>query len=707
MIYNEALIDAFSSQIQMLTPVQWAETYRILTSDIAGDKAGKMSYDYTPYLRHVANFVMPSRKAKYLFIEKGSQLGFSIGGIFTQMGWVMSESPGNMLFITENDDKIKEQMQNQIGQMIDCSGLADKVGSHNIREREAKGRRNTSTGDTLKGIKFNGGNFYTFSGQKIGGLSSWSIKYGFYDEVERWKGNYKKAGSFLGLVEPRHKFYEKTKKLTFLTTPEILQTSNIHPLYLSGDQQSYTIPCKHCGENIELRFTTKASNGDRAGMIYQRDKNGRYIKGTAEYMCQECGGTFKEKHKFNMYEEENTAYRKNKNGQHSETICYWRANAIPESEEYESMRISSLYSPLGFDAFEVMCKMWCEIHPPNGNPNIPKLQAFVNQYLGEPYKQRDKELNSKNLSNNCRWYDQKVVPNKTSKEDGNGDIVLLTCAVDLNGIMGENIKEDDVRLDYEVVGWSQRGDEYVTSYSIDHGSFGTFKRSKQRDKDEKKGLNEDREKWTYRYGYPNSVWKKFEDEVLNREWIKEDGTRMKIGLCGIDTGNYTTYANGFVSKHKVCIALKGDSKEKTTFGDKSTFKIGSKPGLYIVAGDRLKDKLAEQMALTWNPGDGVLQEEGFMNFPKRSQDKYNYQVYFVEYEGEVKRVYKDLQGNPINYHWEKKSSDARQHFLDCRIYNDVVKDIAIYLVCKEKKVQHTWENYGKLFGFMPLKIVNE
>ncbi len=704
---NIKIIDAFYNPIEVLTPVQWAERNRVLTKEIAGDKAGPMSYDYTPYLRHVANFIMPQRQAKYLFIEKGSQLGFSIGGIFTQMGWSMAESPSNMLFITENDEKIKDQVQNQIGQMIDCSGLSDKVGSHNIREREAKGRRNTSTGDTLKGIKFKGGNLYTTSGQKIDKLSSWSIRYGFYDEVERWKGNYKKAGSFLGLVEPRHKFYDETKKLTFLTTPEILQTSNIHPLYLMGDMQKYVIPCKHCGAMIPLQFNTKAYNGDRAGIVYQRDKNGRYIKGTSEYLCQECGGTFKEKHKFNMYEEENIAYRKNRNGQHSETVCYWKATSTPESEDYESMQISSLYSPLGFNAFEAMAKLWCEIHPPNGVPNVPRLQGFINQYLGEPFEQRDKELSSKNLSNNCRWYDQKVVPNKTSKEDGNGDIVLITCAVDLNGEMGDKVDEDDVRLDYEVVAWCQRGDEFVTSYSLDHGSIGTFKRAKERARKDKRKEELDREKFTYRYGYDNSVWKKFETDVLHREWKREDGTLMKIGLCGIDTGYYTTYANGFVSKHKICISLKGDSKEKTRFGDKSTFKLGSKPGLYIVSGDRLKDKLAEQMALSWNPGDGVLQEEGFMNFPKRSIDKYNYQSFFIEFEGEVKRINKDVQGNPINYHWEKKSSETRQHFLDCRIYNDVVKDIAIYLVCKEKKVQHTWENYCKLFGFEPLKVVNE
>jgi hypothetical protein len=48
--------------------------------------------------------------------------------------------------------------------------------------------------------------------------------------------------------------------------------------------------------------------------------------------------------------------------------------------------------------------------------------------------------------------------------DGNGRIVLLTCAADMNG------KVDDARLDFEIVAWAKSG----ASYSICHGSIGTF-----------------------------------------------------------------------------------------------------------------------------------------------------------------------------------------------------------------------------------------
>ena len=75
-----------------------------------------------------------------------------------------------------------------------------------------------------------------------------------------------------------------------------------------------------------------------------------------------------------------------------------------------------------------------------------------------------------------------TIPEKLSVKDGNGQVVLITLASDLNG------KMDDARLDYEVVAWTESG----ANYSIDHGSIGTFipnQTQRQKDKD-------DREHWT-------------------------------------------------------------------------------------------------------------------------------------------------------------------------------------------------------------------
>ena len=86
------------------------------------------------------------------------------------------------------------------------------------------------------------------------------------------------------------------------------------------------------------------------------------------------------------------------------------------------------------------------------------------------------------LIKNVRNYKVGIVPNELSKKDGNGNIVLLTCACDINGTV------DDARLDFDVFGWAENG----SVYSINQGSIGTFKPGK---KDE-----EQREKLTKHYG---------------------------------------------------------------------------------------------------------------------------------------------------------------------------------------------------------------
>ena len=265
---------------------------------------------------------------------------------------------------------------------------------------------------------------------------------------KRWKGNYKTAGDFMGLVEPRSKSYGDERKLLFGSTPEIKQTSNIEPLYLMGDQQKYMIPCLCCGELIDLVWQKDVDDG-KAGIHFDRDKIGKFIEGTAEYVCQKCGGTFKESHKWDMYDETYEAY---KNNQH--LICDWEPTSTPESHFHESYHISSLYAPFGFYSWQDMARKWCNSHPKGGAVKKSKLQTFVNQELGETWTDYGIEVKVNQLLKNTRNYDIDIVPNALSIQDGNGKIVLVTCSVDLNG------KEDDARLDYEIVGWSQSGSSY-------------------------------------------------------------------------------------------------------------------------------------------------------------------------------------------------------------------------------------------------------
>ena len=673
----EKYIQAFSNEISELTPVEWAEKNRILTSDIT-PFPGPLSYKRTPYIKEIVNCVMPNCPAKIISIMKGSQIGITVAGLLTILGWIIKQSPANTLYIAKDDQAIKRAFQGPIDQMINSSDLSHLVGSGNVR-----GKRKTSgSGDTNTSKRFKGGNLYSWSGQVLGKLSELSVKYGLYDEVERYKGIDTKGGDFYSLILARHKAYKESMKLFFVSTPEIKQTSNIEPIYFKGDQRNYFLPCKNCGEYITIEWQKEIEGlKDKAGVYFKRDKSGRLVKDSVGYVCQKCGGFFKEDHKYDMLDED---------------LGKWQPTAEPLSELYRSYKLNSLIAPAGMFGWTDYAQQWCEIYPKDGNINTEKLKTFINQTLAETYEELSKDVETKQLLKNTRNYEINTIPNSLSKQDGNGNIILLTCAIDLNG------KIDDARLDYEIVGWSESG----SSYSIDHGSIGTFERSKNiRLSKAKDQIQKDQErtKFTYKLGHKNNVWDEFKKTIMIKVYEKDDGTgKLKVPMFGIDTGHFTVHAMSFIKNEPLCVALKGKSDSKFTSydSDKYFYTISKEvEKLYLVEGDRVKDSLANNIELVWSEDLETDQPPGFLNFPKPTvnPEKYTYKSYFHEYEGEKRQLQLNDAGTAIGFKWSKKHNSSHNHFFDCRVYNIVVKHIFSDKFCKIAKRPQGWSNFVSLF----------
>ena len=669
---TEQLIQSFNTKLTQLSPVDWAEKNRVLTSDIT-NWPGQMKYSRTPYLKEIANSILSSNSGQIFAIMKGSQIGFSIGGIFTMMGWMISQNPGNMLFMVYDDAGVKRAMQGPVDQMINSSGIA-----HLIRATNVRGGRNQKTGDTIKGKTFPGGNLYTWSGQAIGSLSQISVRVVFADEFEKYPKGDKKAGDPVFLIEERAKSFADTRKIYFVSTPEIKQTSNIEPIYLKGDQRKYHIPCKVCGKYIDLIWQKDIDHlNKKAGVIFERDERGKLKPKTVGYVCQKCGGFFPQTHIYDCYEDD---------------LGKWIPTAKPESEIYRSYHISALYAPAGMYNWKYYAQKWCEIYPKGQSVKTQELQTFWNQCLGLTWEETGKEVRATQLMKNTRNYEVGTVPFALSMEDGNGKIMLLTCAIDLNG------KEDDARLDYEVKAWSESG----SNYSIEHDSIGTFERakamrySKMKKHEEKE---DERIKWTYRLNQPNNVWNEFE-KVMAKIYETDHGKKMRVAIFGVDTGHFTIHAQSFVNRNESCVALKGKSDNKFTKFDqiKRSYTRSEKvAGLYLVEGDLVKDEVSEAMTLVWSEDMGIDQPAGFMNFPNPTSEKYTYKNYFVEYEGEKREIELNERNASIGARWVKKHSSVANHFWDCNNYNYVLKDIITEMACKEAKIPINWANFVNIF----------
>jgi hypothetical protein len=85
-----------------------------------------------------------------------------------------------------------------------------------------------------------------------------------------------------------------------------------------------------------------------------------------------------------------------------------------------------------------------------------------------------------------------------------------------------------------------------------------------------------------------------------------------------------------------------------------------------------------------------------MNFPIPSDGKYLLTNYFSHYEAEH-RVLSAKAGH-LSIVWEKKNSNAQNHFWDVRVYNMALRDVVVKLQAQELKLQRsfTWKDFVDL-----------
>jgi phage terminase large subunit GpA-like protein len=656
--YEDQLLDILEQskvKISSLKPSEWAEQNIIMPKPFPGP----LRYEKTPYTREIIDRFAPDDPARDIALMGSAQFGKTASIIIPVIGYIIANDPGNIIMTVGHEDLIAEAMD-KIDAMLDSTGLRKLIKPSAQRVKAQK------TGDTNTIKQFPNGYLKLSSASNPKIWRQTDYKFGLIDDYEAVKGLTKIAGNQRDLIEKRFTAYAKTSKRLYVSSPELKQNSNILEVYNMGDQRKWLVPCPACSAFIELKWVAE-KDGKTAGMYWQVDKQNQLIPETVGYICQECRELFTDQNKSDFVNR-----------------GYWQPTAKPFRPDFFSYHMSSLYSPHGMSDWTYYVYKWLEAHPEGGSRNESKYQTFLNVNLGEPYEQQGASPAANELQKNIRNYEIGMVPEKLSQRDGNGRIVLLTCACDLNGV------EDDARLDYEIVGWSENG----ASYSIMHGSIGTFVPRENSMK-----IKEDRERWTYLHGKPNSVWLKLRD-ILGAKIQTDTGRNMKIFVVGIDCGHYTNHAYHFIDKPNVpgmlVLGLKGDKEGKyTKFGvDMPHFRPArERTGLYLVEVNQVKDDMSACIKLSWDQHNDRSQPPGFMNYPTPTGGLYLFNNYFSHYEAEH-RIIESKEGEGIAARWVKKTSAHQNHFFDVRVYNMAVRDILVSLVCKELKMKtYGWTDY--------------
>ena len=588
------------------------------------------------------------------------------GVIENGIAWLISEAPGPTIFMCGDKDMTQEFIEKRVDQAVDSCGIRHLLRSSALRVNNRK------SGDTAKSKEFAGGFLVAEGVNNPNKLRGRSFMYGFIDDFDAAKIADKKEGSFRKLLEKRFASYYYKMKLFYISTPTVKGNSNIEEVYDLGDKRHYNVPCPCCGDMIVLKWKTETKDGQLAGIYFELNDHGKLIDKSVGYVCQSCGEFFTEKHKYDMM-------------LHGE----WVPTAEPSEDGYRSYHIPSLLAPPGNYNWAYYVREFLECYPNgiHGKANTTNLKTFVNTCLGETFEEQTKMLRASQLSMNTREYSIGSIPMALSEKDGNGSIVMLTCACDMNG------KQDDARLDYEVVAWCESG----SSYSIDAGSIGTFQR----------GLDDkNREMYTYRLGEQLNVWDFLLRDVLTRKYYvdEKNDKYLTIYAAGIDTGMLEHLAFSFIDQNQhlkipaLLCGLKGDptNRARKLITDSRSYKLSKeKNGLYLLESNQLKDDLADRMDLRWNPNIG--QPSGFMNFPTPSEGKYTTKGFFIQFEAEHRLPELSSDGSEIGYKWTKKNGTSQNHYWDCRYYNLALKEVYSDLYCREFKVKHpSWAIYCDL-----------
>jgi len=659
------ILDSLDIRISREKPSEWAENNRILTSEITSFP-GKISYERFPYWREVVDTLSPDHPMRIITIMGAAQIGKSTNFIESGIGYIIKNCPGNILLTSADKELSKGQMSKKIDQMIQHSGLRSFIRPNTIK------RKNLKTGDRDDMKEFPGGSLSAQSIKAVDKIKQNAFRYIFADDFEAAVRSQKQAGDIIDLIIMRCNSFKDKMKICFISTPEIEQNSYIKKAFLFGDQRYYFMPCPECGQLIRFIWYEKKDNDyGKAGVYFEKDEDNHLIEDSIGYVCQECGKFFRETHKRNMLAEGK-----------------WISTSKSSRPDWLSYHISALYSPPGFFDWAHHARTWLEIFPGDGIVRTKSLQVFYNLVLGLPYEQRGKSPRIAQLSRNTRGYKIGEIPCELSEKDGNGKIMMITCACDLNGF------ENDARLDYEIVAHA----ESSSTYSIDAGSIGTFQRGKSK---------EERECMTYQNNEINNVWDVFLKDVLQKKYISDDKKHsFPIHALAVDTGNFTQYAYTFIELNQglsmpfLIVGVKGEEgKVRKLNADNSQFrKSKEKELLYILEVDQIKDELANKIELKWSEDNGLKQPYGFMNFPTSESSKYEMKSYFIQFESEHKVPELNADGSELGYKWVKRNTTVANHFWDVRVYNMAVRDIFVDKILKEAKVKYYlgWKTYCEL-----------
>jgi phage terminase large subunit GpA-like protein len=610
--------ESLTSELQLLTPSQWAEKHRYLQAG-SSPLPGGYRFKVTPYLKEIVDCLSPDSPVRELAFMKGTQIGATSGVLENGLAyWIAHVSTAPMMFVTADAEMAKARLTGSIIPMLQVSGLA-----HLLRSADEGNKR--KSGKTDEKLEWEGGGcLVPFGAKSPNKMRMFPIRVMLRDEVDGWPLVVGKDGDPIKLTASRTDAYHETRKILDISTPTIKGLSKIAHRFALGDQRRYFVCCLKCGFPQWLRWKRDADDGSISG-IWWDTEGGKLIPDSVRYLCSNCQHGHTNDDKTRLFDPSHGAE--------------WRPTANPSAPWFRSYHLSALYSPVGMQSWGACVEKWFEAWDVERNrvrdPAV--LQVFYNNVLGDVFEVRGEKLRFENVSPHRRtsWdgYVFGTIPNKHTVEHCGSPVLVLTCAVDVH----------KSNLAVAVFGWCRDRRAVLISYDRfvgdsenldDPGTWGALR------------------------------------ELMNKDFVADDGKRYRIALTLIDSGYRADDVYQFCTSADGCYPIKGqeESPKSAKFREFSQFKTPLGTLAYGVTVNHYKDRWSALLRRGWS-GQG-MQPEGYFNAPMDVEDD---QLKELTVETKREKVDK-LTGKRLGIEWHRPSG-ANNELWDLLIYNNAALEL--------------------------------
>lgn len=274
-----------------LSPIEWVEKYRRLSSEENPDYAGQFNLDNIPALRGILA-ACGQKGVSRVVAQKPAQIAWTAGVVCTMMGYHTHWKPCVQVAMFPREKSAKDFDAEKFSPMVRATpALAGRI--------KLKSR---SDGNSATRKHYPGGLLKFVASNSPADVKSTSAKVRYVEEPDDTNKDVKGQGNSIALLRERGKAIRDSFELIG-GTPTAKGASEVEKEMRTTDQRRFMVECHHCGERHEvewehvtipgLNLTPEQLADPELDTKYpEREVYGRARHEDAYYACPHCGGVW-------------------------------------------------------------------------------------------------------------------------------------------------------------------------------------------------------------------------------------------------------------------------------------------------------------------------------------------------------------------------------------------------------------------------------